>query len=253
MKMKVHDKSIKLGFNQKLIFVFFITITSVLYKVHAQTHKKECDIPLNAVVSSSGNLSNDGKGTYYTGKDWVAIWLNPSRWTDQSFHICMNWPFDYYHTCDSANTPVATGIRDSRTLVHHITSPILKGNGKALGDFTGPGGGNHLALSRPLTSTVKGFTDMAIGSSLSPRLAEVRFSNTNGSEYYSVIFGDSSLFHQPNINGVGSTRPIVSRTSESTWTISFPSGTIGRLWHLAAKIPTSELYYYEGSIEITIQ
>lgn len=251
--MKVHDIAITLGFDQKLVLVFFITMTSVLYKVQAQTQKKDCDIPLNAVVSSVGNLRNDGKGTYYTGKDWVGIWLNPSRWADQSFHICMNWPFNYFHTCDSATAPVPTGIRDSRTLVHHIANPILKGNGKSLGEFTGPGGGNHLALSRPLTSTVNSFTDMAIGSSLSPHSAEVRFSNANGSEYYSVIFGDSSLFHQPNTNGAGSTRPIVSRTSESTWTISFPSGTIGRLWNLAPKIPTSELYYYEGSIEITIQ
>jgi hypothetical protein len=133
-----------------------------------------------------------------------------------------------------------------------MTNPISKGEGKSLGVFTGPGGGNDIAISRPLTSTINSFTDMAIGSSLSPLSTEVRFCNSDCSEYYSVIFGDSGVM-STSINGAGSTRPIVSRTSESTWTISFPTGTIGRLWNRTPEIPTSELYYYEGSLEIQKQ
>ncbi len=94
---------------------------------------------------------------------------------------------------------------------------------------------------------------MAIGSSLSPLSTEVRFCNSDCSEYYDLIFGDSSIFNGPKINGAGSTRPIVSRTSEFTWTISFPPGTIGRLWNRTPEVPTSELYYYEGSLEIKKQ
>lgn len=253
MKIKVYENSISGVCNLKLVLVFFITITNVVCKLHAQTQQKECDIRMNAVVSSSGNLSNDGKGSYYTGKDWVGIWLNPTRWPKQSFHICMNWPFNFFHTCDSATAPAPTGIGGSRTLLHRITNPIPEGKGKSLGEFTGPGGGNDIALSRPLTSTINSFTDMAIGSSLSPQSAEVRFCNSDCSEYYSLIFGDGSVFDDPRINGAGSTRPIVSRTSEFTWTISFPWGTIGRLWNRTPEVPTSELYYYEGSLEIKEQ
>ncbi|MEO5775820.1 MAG: hypothetical protein ABIQ27_02885, partial [Flavobacterium sp.] len=113
--------------------------------------------------------------------------------------------------------------------------------------------------SKPLTSTINSFTDMAIGSSLSPKSAEVRFCNSDCSEFYGLLFGDSLIFGNgtvwgdPRINAAGSTRPIVSRTSELTWTISFPSGTVGRLWNRTPDIPTSALYYYEGNLEIKKQ
>jgi hypothetical protein len=253
VKMKVQKNLFSSVFNQKLAIVLFMAMICVMCNLQAQTLQKECDIRLNATVSSSGNLSNDGKGAYYTGKDWVGIWLNPTRWPDQSFHICMNWPFNYFKTCDSATAPAPTGTRENRTLLHQMTNPVPHGGGKSLGVFTGPGGGNDIALSKPLTSTVNGFTDMAIGTSLSPLSAEVRFSNSDGTEYYSLLFGDSSVWGYPNINGAGSTRPIVSRTSETTWTISFPQGAVGRLWNRAPKVPTSELYYYEGSLVIQKQ
>ena len=250
MKRKVQEKSIGGVCNLKLAFFLFVTVTSVMSKLQAQTHQKECDIRLNAVVSSSGNLNNDGKGTYYTGKDWVGAWLNPSRWPEQSFIICMNWPFGGFPSCDST-TP--TGSRDTRTLLHRMNNPVPNGGGKLLGVFTGPGGGNDIALSKPLTSTINSFTDMAIGTSLSPQSAEIRFCNADCSEYYSVIFGDHSLFGNLKIHGAGSRRPIVTRTSELNWTISFPAGTVGRLWNRTPEVPISELYYYKGSLEINKQ
>jgi len=253
MKREVQKKSISCVCNPKLALVLFMTITSFMCKLQAQTQLKECDVRLNAIVSSSGNLSNDGNGIYYTGIDWVGIWLNPTRWPGQSFHICMNWPFDGFPVCDSATAPAPTGTRGNRTLLHRMTNPILKGGGKSLGVFTGPGGGNDIALSKPLSSTINSFTDMAIGSSLTPQSAEVRFCNSDCSEYYSLIFGDGSVWGDPKINGAESTRPIVSRPSELTWTIIFPPGTIGRLWNRTTEVPTSELYYYEGSLEIMKQ
>lgn len=259
METRVQKKSISSLCNQELALVFFITISSVTCKLHAQTQHEECDIRMNAVVSLSGNLSNDGKGTYSTGEDWVGVWLNPSRWPNQSFHICMSWPFGGFPECDSVAKQPPTGTRGNRTLLHKMNSPVLKEEGKPLGVFTGPGGGNDIALSRPLTSSINSFTDMAIGSSLSPRSVEVRFCNSDCSEYYSVLFGDSLVFGNgtvwgdPRINAAGSTRPIVTRISESSWTISFPSGTIGRLWNRTPDVPTSALYYYEGSLQITKQ
>jgi hypothetical protein len=252
MKRKVQVKSICAVCNQIFAVVLLITTTSNICNLRAQTHQQECDIKLIAEVSSSGNLSNDGKGTYYTGKDWVGIWLNPTRWPEQSFHICMSWPFDHFRTCDSTTAQAPTGTRGSRTLLHRMYNPVLHG-GKSLGVFTGPGGGNDIALSKPLTSTINSFTDMAVGSSLSPQSAEVRFCNSDCTEYYSLIFGVGSTWGDKRINGEGSTRPIVSRTSESTWTISFPSGTVGRLWNRTPEIPISKLYYYEGRIEIKKQ
>jgi hypothetical protein len=253
MKIKAQNKSFTHPWNKKLALIFFTTIISGMCNLQAQTQQKECDIRMNAVVSSSGNLSNDGKGTYYTGKDGIGIWLNTTRWPNQSFHICMRWPFNFFKTCDSATAPAPRGTPGSRTLLHRMTNPVVKGAGKSLGVFTGPGGGNDILTSRPLTSTINNFFDMAIGSSLSPLSTEVRFCNSDCSKYYSLIFGDSSMYAGPKINGAGSTRPIVTRTSESTWTISFPHGTIGRLWNRTPEVPTSELYYYEGSLKIKKQ
>ena len=79
MKLKVQKKLFSGICNQKWALVFFMTITSVMCKLHAQAQQKECDIRLSAIVSSTGNLTNDGNGTYYTGKDWIAVWLNPTR------------------------------------------------------------------------------------------------------------------------------------------------------------------------------
>lgn len=81
---------------------------------------------------------------------------------------------------------------------------------------------------------------MAIGSSLSLMSAEVRFCNSDCSEFYSLIFGGHSLFGNQQIHGVGSMKPIVTRTSELTWTIIFSQGTVGRLWNRTPEIPTSE-------------
>lgn len=237
----------------KVTLVLFITTVSVTNMLRAQTKQQECDVRLDAVVSSSGHLTHDGKGDYYTGKDWVGVWLNPSRWRNQSFHICMHWPFGAFYECGGTGKPAPTGIRDSRTLLHHLNAPVPGDVGKPLGVFTGPGGGNDIALSRPLTDSINSFTDMAIGSSLSPLSAEVRFCNADCSEYYSVIFGEHGLFGNVNIHGEGSTRPIVTRNSETTWTIRFPPGTIGRLWNRTPEVPTTALYYYEGSIEIKRQ
>ena len=122
MKRKVRNKSIRSVCIPKLALVLFMAISSALCKIHAQTPQKECDIRLNAVVSSSGNLSNDGKGMYYTGSDWVGVWLNPSRWPQQSFHICMNWPFGGFPECDSARKQPPTGTRGSRTLLHRMAN-----------------------------------------------------------------------------------------------------------------------------------
>jgi hypothetical protein len=252
MKIEAQKKLISGVCHQKLILVFFMIIASMC-ELHAQRQQKDCDIRMNATVSSSGNLSNDGKGTYYTGEDWVGIWLNPTRWSNHSFQMCLNWPFNNFPGCDSANAPAPTGTRDARTLLHKMTNPVNKGEGKSLGIFTGPGGGNDIALSKPLTSTIDSFTDMAIGSSLSPNSTEVRFCNSDCSEYYSVIFGDNSVFGYPGITGAGSARPIVTRNSESSWTITFTPGTVGRMWNRTPDVPTSQLYYYEGSLKIEIQ
>ena len=193
------------------VFVATIIVLLVVPGLPAQTDN---DIRLNVVVSSTGNLRNDGKGTYYTGTDYVAAWLNSARypgpWRGMSFDICMSWPFARFPGGDSATAPAPTGHAGNRTLIHRLTDPVPGRGGKPLGVFTGPGGANDIALSKPLTSTVTGLTDMAIGSSLSPQSAEVRFCGTE--TCYNLIFGDESLFKTPKVNGAGTTRPIVSRT-----------------------------------------
>ena len=248
---------------RKMAIVLVVLMIGVLSTLQARLPQTAREIRLNVVVSSTGNLRNDGKGTYRTGEDYIAAWINPSGRPEMSFNICMRWPFARYPGVDSATAPAPSGTPDSRTLLHRMTDPIPQGGGKPLGVFTGPGGGNDVALPKPLTSTVTSFTDMAIGTSLSPQSAEVRFCTSGCSEVYSLLFGDKSVFGYPKINGAGTTRPIVSRTSETAWTISFPPGTVGRLWNRTLgklrTVPTSEdetdlgLYYYEGRLEIQKQ
>ena len=101
------------------------------------------------------------------------------------------------------------------------------------------------------------FTDMAVGASLSPDSAEVRFCNSDCSEYYSLVFGAKSVFRvdQPFVSGAGSTKPIIKRTSATSWSITFPARTIGRLWKGSggSELTDVGLYYYEGSLQIARQ
>jgi len=142
------------------------SMISILSTVQAQPPQVDGDIRLNVLVSSTGNLRNDGNGTYRTGKDYVAAWLNPTRWPQMSFDICMNWPFSRHPGVGGATAPAPSGTPGNRTLVHRMTDPVPQSGAKPVGVFTGPGGGNDVALPRPLTSTVGSFTVMAIGTSL---------------------------------------------------------------------------------------
>ena len=67
--MKVQKNLFSSVGNRKLAIVLIMAMISFMYDLQAQPAKTDCDIRLNAAVSASGNLSNDGKGTYYTGKD----------------------------------------------------------------------------------------------------------------------------------------------------------------------------------------
>jgi hypothetical protein len=198
------------------------------------------DVPLNMIVSSTGQMRNDGKGPYTTGVDYVGIWLEPSRWPRMSFDFCMDWPFK--------KPPTPT-----RTVEHHLTAPVPGGGGSSLGVFTSPMG-NDLVISKPMTVMVNTFTEMAVGSSVSPDSAEVRFCNSVCSEYYSLIFGVGSVWYpELKINGAGTTNATVTRTSDTSWAIIFPAKSIGRLWKRSGTVTDLGLYYYEGRADIQRQ
>jgi len=198
------------------------------------------DVPLNMVVGSTGQIRNDGKGPYSTGVDYVGIWLEPSKWRRMSFDFCMDWPFKI--------PPAPT-----RTVEHHLTAPVPRGGGASLGVFTSPFG-NDLVISKPIAGSVSSFTDMAVGASVSPDSAEVRFCNSDCTEYYSIIFGvDSVWYPQLRMNGAGSTKVTVTRTSNTSWAIIFPPKSIGRLWKRSGKLTDLGLYYYEGRVDIQMQ
>jgi len=248
--------------NRNVGRVVAVLTMAVIQNIQAQAPTPDADVRLNVTVSSRGNLRSDGKGVYRTGEDFVAAWLNPSRWPDMAFDICMNWPFARYPGVGDATVPPASGIHDNRTLVHRITDPVA-GGAKGIGVFTGPGGGNDIALPKPLTANVPTLTDMTIGTSLSPRSAEIRFCNAHCTEVYSLIFGEKSVFGYAVVHGAGTTLPVVSRRSATGWTVRFPPHTIGRLWNRtlgASRTPKTQedatdlgLYYYEGQLDLEKQ
>jgi hypothetical protein len=198
------------------------------------------DVPLNMVVSSTGQMRNDGKGPYTTGVDYVGIWLEPSKWPRMSFDFCMNWPFK--------KPPVP-----KRTVEHHLTAPVPGGGGASVGVFTSSFG-NDLVISKPMTATVNTFINMVVGSSVSPDSAEVRFCNSDCTEYYSLIFGAESVWYpELKINGAGTTKATVTRTSDTSWAIIFPAKSIGRFWKRSGTLTDLGLYYYEGRVDIQRQ
>jgi hypothetical protein len=114
--------------------------------------------------------------------------------------------------------------------------------------------GNDLVISKPMTATTKTFTDISIGASVSPQSAEVRFCNADCSEYYVLIFGEGSVWYpEEKLNGVGTTNAVVTRTSQTSWSIRFPPKSVGRLWRRSGTPAGLGLYYYEGQADVEIQ
>jgi hypothetical protein len=221
----------------KLIVPAFI-ITSLF--IRAADSQDAPGVALNFKISAGGQLVSDGKGMYYTGKEYVAAWLEPRKWPDVAFDICMNWPF--------SKPPHPT-----RTLKHHLTSPVADGGGAPQGVFDNPAG-NDIVIAKPLTSEVNTFTDIVVGSSVLADSTEVRFCNSDCTEYYSLVFGAESVFYRnQNIHGAGTTKARVTRTSSSSWTVTFPPNSIGRFWRRSGNLTSIGLYYYQGQIDILTQ
>ena len=109
-------------------------------------------------------------------------------------------------------------------------------------------------VSKPMTAGLSTFTDMTVGLSVSPDSAEVRFCNSDCTEYYSLVFGAESVFYPKlKIDGAGTTKMTVTRTSDTSWAIVFPAKSIGRLWRRSGTLTDLGLYYYEGRVDIQRQ
>src|SRR5688572_14541127 len=124
------------------------------------------DVRLNVIVGSTGNLTNDGKGVYRTGVDSVGGWRDLTRWPQRSFDGCIDWACSRDPDATAATYAPPTGVRSNRTVIHRMSDPVPGGGGRPLSVFDGHHG-NDVAISKPLTSTVRSFMDMAIGSWLS--------------------------------------------------------------------------------------
>jgi hypothetical protein len=230
-----------------------IAITLLLCVLECLLVTAAADTRLNVTIGSTGNLTSDGKGMYYTGTDGLAAWLDPARFPTMSFDICTNWPFWKHPGVNSSASPPPTGLPSGRRLIHRITDPVPDGGGKSLGVFDSPYG-NDVTISNPVAFGVNSFLDMRVGSNVSPDSGEVRFGNADATEYYSLIFGAGSLFYPDmSLHGKGTTKPSVTRVSERTWRISFPAKTIGRLWRRSGELTDLGLYYYEGMIDVQLQ
>lgn len=208
------------------------------------------DVALNMVVSSAGQMRNDGKGPYTTGVDFVGVWIEPSRWTGKSFDFCMHWPFRNH---PGVGVDWSRSVMPQRTVEHHLTAPVPGGGGKSIGVFRNYAG-NDLVISRPMTTTTKSFTDLSVGASVTPNSSEVRFCNADCTEYYVLIFGEGSVWY-PNekLNGTGTTKAVVTRTSPTSWSIRFPPKSVGRLWRRSGTPADLGLYFYEGQVDLEIQ
>jgi len=219
--------------NARILFGFVILASLAL-------PSRTQNLPMKMVVTSTGNMRSDGKGQYKTGIDFVAVWLEPDKWSRMAFDSCMNWPF-------------TKPVKPQRTVEHHLTNPVPGGGGKSVGVFTSPFG-NDLVIAKPMTATVKTFSEMSVGLSVSPQSAEVRFCNADCSEFYVLIFGGGSVWYpDEKLNGAGTTKAIVTRTSQTSWSIRFPEKSIGRLWRRSGTPADLGLYYYEGQADVELQ
>jgi hypothetical protein len=63
-------------------------------------------------------------------------------------------------------------------------------------------------------------------------------------------FGPGTYPDKPRLNGDGTTRPTITRTSATTWALEAPNGSIGRLWTNVATAKPTDLGLFNFKFKV---
>ena len=186
-------------------------------------------VNLNAVIATGNSLINDGMGEYDDGVNAVSVYAHGAL---------------MFHPRFSENCPPVPPY--SRYVLHDLSHPI----GRAQNYGTVHDYDSWVAVSSA-GHKAEYVVDMPIGVSESSAITEVTIYIT-GTRYV-LHFGPGTYPNNPNVNGNGTTRPTITRTSATTWSVDAPPGSIGRLFSnpSANKPKDLGLYYYQFHIDYT--
>lgn len=189
-------------------------------------------LPLVATLDPANrNLLPDAKGAYIDGIEWASVRGGAF------FSIA---PYNVGGV--KGKLPAAL-----RALKYDLNDPVPGTGAKARGIVTDPIANHVLVCWHAAGSTAGGFLDIPIGATVVSEATEIHFRNTRSNGGISVLqFGGACSDHG-GAHGNGSNPPLITRNSETSWTIDFQSGSAGRLWTTSGD---SGLHYFSGVIQI---
>jgi hypothetical protein len=193
---------------------------------------------VRATVLDAGNMiQSDGLGEYVDGK----------QFTDVVLWYALNL-FPFRSTRPNANP--------TRSLIIDLNQPVPSGGGTPMGVFRGYNG-IHTFWYLDSDKLVHSVQEIPVGMNTYSELTSLFFTHPSNGKVYILQMGPWSYsVCEPTgwIPTEGSTRAIITRTGDKTWTATAPGGSIGMLSDLsdpAHPVPVG-LYYTSFTIQYTL-
>ena len=196
------------------------------------------EVSAKATVLNAGNLvQNDGLGEYVDGKQFA----------DVNLWYALNL-FLFRATRRNA-TP-------TRSLILDLSQPVPGGGGTPMGVFR-TYNGIHSFWYLDATMLVHSVQEIPIGMNTYSELTALFFTNPADGKRYILQMGPWSWSVCENTGWVpteGSTRALITRTGNKTWTATAPAGSIGMVSDLSDRANPKPvgLYYTSFSIQYTL-
>lgn len=185
-------------------------------------------IPMSFTIdSNSVYLKSDGKGTYIHGKDRVS-----SRQIHAYNFSCSGW--DPFHQSYNRS------ILSPRWISFDLTQPINNSGAVSQGIIKDNDAGLHVFGEIDMTKTpwmIDDFRQIPIGSSIEVPRFQMELHIDGVLHIFQMgpwAQGQCNEWYAYNgkINGEGTTKVKAYRTSETSYTVESPQGSIGRLWNM---------------------
>ncbi|MEO7924314.1 MAG: hypothetical protein ABIR30_11610 [Chitinophagaceae bacterium] len=184
------------------------------------------DIPMIATVDPESKfLKNDGGGSYKNGVDKV-ISLD-----QHAYNLQISGHAVWYLSGDHGNL-------SSRYMILDLNSPVKRSGSVAQGIIKDNDLEFHVLYKMDTTvkpQVVYNFREIPVGDSIESDRTEINFYIKD--VLHTLTLGpwgfgrnNEAIAHKGHLNGIGTTKVLVIRHSETSYTIIAPEGSIGRLW-----------------------
>ena len=207
------------------------------------------DIPMIATVDPESKfLRDDGAGSYKNGVDKVHS-------IDQhAYNLSMSGHEVWYQSGNRHDL-------SSRYMVFDLNNPVQGSGAIAHGIINDNDLEFHVLYKLDTTvnpQIVYNFREITIGATVGSDRTEINFYIKNVLHTFTMgLWGfgknNEAIAHKGKLNGSGTTKVFVTRHSETSYTITAPEGSIGRLWRTQNMTKPIDLGLFKTGFIIHLQ